>query len=539
MTASTRPVVWSVAGSDSGGGAGIQADVKALDACAVHACTAVAALTAQNSCAAERIEAVSPAMLEAQLAALGADLPPQAIKTGMLGTVENLRVVARCVDRLRAAHPRAAIALVVDPVLAATTGARFADEALLQAYRDELLPRATLITPNRREAARLLGLDHALRDDADIERAAHRLAQDCGAAVAITGGDAAERGVGGTARDYVAAPHGHGWLALPRVDTPHHHGTGCVFAATAAAALAQGFVEIDAAILAKMGTTQALRNGYAAGSGAGPVRPGSGFAALRANLPTLGDDTRTGSRAFAPLANPDLGLYAIVDTAAWVERVLAAGVRSVQLRIKDAGTAQLSAEIERAVRAARTVGAQLFVNDHWGLAIEHGAYGVHLGQEDLAQADLETIHAAGLRLGVSTHAYWEVCRAHALRPSYVACGPVHPTRVKAMPWIAQGEENLAYWCALLDLPVVAIGGIDAARARTAARLGAAGIAVVGAIVGAESPETAIRELRRAVALGASEGRDGDRAAPPARARPTLARAGLARNQSEPLPIALP
>ena len=123
---------------------------------------------------------------------------------------------------------------------------------------------------------------------------------------------------------------------------------------------------------------------------------------------------------------------------------------------------------------------------------------MHLGQEDLATADLAAIAHAGLRLGVSTHAYWEVCRAWGLRPSYIACGPIHPTGAKAMPWIAQGNANLAYWCALLPLPVVAIGGMDVARASQAMRCGAAGVAVISAITAAASPETAIAELARAI-----------------------------------------
>ncbi|MCC2675454.1 MAG: thiDE, partial [Ramlibacter sp.] len=129
---------------------------------------------------------------------------------------------------------------------------------------------------------------------------------------------------------------------------------------------------------------------------------------------------------------------------------------------------------------------------------EEGAYGVHLGQEDLATADLAAIARAGLRLGVSTHAYWEVCRAWALKPSYIACGPIHATQAKAMPWVPQGNGNLAYWCALLPLPVVAIAGMDVARATQAAQCGAAGVAVISAITAATSPETAIAVLKDAI-----------------------------------------
>ncbi|HSW15622.1 MAG TPA: thiamine phosphate synthase, partial [Ramlibacter sp.] len=211
---------------------------------------------------------------------------------------------------------------------------------------------------------------------------------------------------------------------------------------------------------------------------------------------------------------------AIVDSASWVRRVLDAGVRTVQLRIKDYGHPALRSEIRESIAAATACGAQLFINDHWRAAIAEGAYGVHLGQEDLATADLRAIARAGLRLGVSTHAGWEVCRAWAFRPSYIACGPIHPTQAKAMPWIPQGNGNLAFWSALLPVPVVAIAGMDAERTAQAMACGASGVAVISGITGAASPEAAIHELQEAV----REGLAWPRTAAPSLPRPTLAAA---------------
>ncbi|MDO9158793.1 MAG: bifunctional hydroxymethylpyrimidine kinase/phosphomethylpyrimidine kinase, partial [Burkholderiaceae bacterium] len=150
------PLVWVIAGNDSGGGAGLSADQRAMAAFGVHACPVVATVTAQNSVAVTRVEAVSPELLDAQLAALAADMPPAAIKTGLLGNPEQVAVVARWVDQLRLHHP--SLPLVVDPVLRASTGHDLATDALCQAIRLLLLPRATLVTPNRAEAKRLLGL---------------------------------------------------------------------------------------------------------------------------------------------------------------------------------------------------------------------------------------------------------------------------------------------------------------------------------------------------------------------------------------------
>jgi hydroxymethylpyrimidine kinase / phosphomethylpyrimidine kinase / thiamine-phosphate diphosphorylase len=489
-----RPIVWTIAGSDSGAGAGLQADLRALDAFGVHGCSVVAAITAQNSIAVEHIEAVSPELLDAQLATLAADMPPLAIKTGMLGSADNLRVLVKWIDRLRERTP--GLAVVVDPVLRSTTGASFADESLLAACRRELLPRATLATPNRSEAAALLGLP-PLRGRGEVEAAAKTLREIGCQAVAITGGDTGSA----QSEDYIDAPYARGWLALPRVDTPHHHGTGCVYASSAAAALALGFVGVEAAVLAKMATTHALRHAYAAGQGAGPVRPREDFALHAGNLPAFSIPGVESIPSFARLSEPALGLYAIVDSAAWVRRVIEAGVRTVQLRIKDRAAPGLREQIRASIAASREAGAQLFINDHWQIAIDESAYGVHLGQEDLATADLAAVARAGVRLGISTHAYWEVCRARALRPSYIACGPIHPTKAKAMPWIPQGNGNLAYWCSLLDVPVVAIAGMDRERTVQAMQCGAAGVALISGITAAASPEAVIATLQRAIEEG--------------------------------------
>lgn len=498
-----RPVVWSIAGTDSGGGAGLGADQRAADAFGVHLCPVVAAVTAQHSRAVTQVEPVPAALLEAQLAALAEDMPPRAIKTGLLASAGHVRAVARWVDRLRAAGP---VALVVDPVLAASSGRAFADTDTLAAYRDELLPRATVVTPNRREAALLLG--EAAREAAGHEGApawARALRRHGARAVAVTGGDGAD--VDGRVLDWIDTPQAAGWLAGPRIDTPHRHGTGCTFASSLAAALALGFVSADAAVLARMATAHALRRAYAAGRGPGPVCAAAGFATRAADLPLLSWDE---TPRFAPAAVPaarTLGLYAIVDSAERVRQVLAAGVRTVQLRIKlapgAAPTAALEAAVRDSVAACRAAGAELFVNDHWELAQRLGAPGVHLGQEDLlalGEAGRAALRDAGLALGVSTHSLWELARARALAPRYLACGPVWPTLTKAMPWRPQGLDNLAWWCATAGVPVVAIGGLlEEGQFEAAARAGADGACAVRVL--GDDPARRVPALLRALAEG--------------------------------------
>jgi len=519
------PIVWVIAGNDSGGGAGLSADQRAIAAFGVHACPVVATVTAQNSVAVTRVEAVSADLLDAQLAALAADMPPAAIKTGLLGNAEQVAVVARWVDRLRLQQP--GLPLVVDPVLRASTGRDLATDPLFQALRDVLLPRATLFTPNRAEAARLLGLtvdessELTVAQVPDLAQALQQLGQpDSATSVVVTGGDAAspsrdaDCGTGtesGGCHDWLTSPHASGWLSLPRVATPHHHGTGCTFASSAAAVLALGFVPADAVVLAKMATTEGLRHAHAAGAGAGPLRPQPGFAQRLANLPTFSLPGALHPAMPLQPAPPvlagtqrQLGLYPVVDSADWVERVLAAGVRTVQLRIKNPQQPDLREQVRRSVQAARAVGAQLYINDHWQLAIEEGAFGVHLGQEDLSTANVQAIARARLHLGLSTHSLWEVCRAWALRPSYLACGPIHATTSKDMPWLPQGNGNLAFWSHLLPLPVVGIAGMDAPRLREAVRHGAAGVALISAITAAAEPEQAIQALQHAWQEGASD-----------------------------------
>ena len=200
--------------------------------------------------------------------------------------------------------------------------------------------------------------------------------------------------------------------------------------------------------------------------------------------------------AFAPLTGP-LGFYPVVPTADWVQRLLGWGVRTVQLRIKaaDHSPAEIAAHIQAAVDAGRAVpGAQVFINDHWKLALACGAYGVHLGQEDLTDAegaDLDALRHAGLRLGLSTHTPAELARAKALQPSYLAIGPIYPTTLKVMPYAPVGLECLAVWAAqAAPYPVVAIGGISLALMPGVLACGVDGVAVVSAVTQAADTQRA-------------------------------------------------
>ncbi len=205
---------------------------------------------------------------------------------------------------------------------------------------------------------------------------------------------------------------------------------------------------------------------------------------------------------FAPTAHR-LGLYPVVDSLAWIVRLLDAGVTTLQLRIKDQPAEVVEPDIEAAILLGRKYQARIFINDYWQLAVKHGAYGVHLGQEDLDTADLSVIQHAGIRLGLSTHDDQELARALSFRPSYIALGHIFPTQTKIMPSQPQGLADLRRMVAgLTNIPTVAIGGISIDRVDDVMDCGVGSVAVVSAI-------TKAPDWRRATAilLQKTEGRE--------------------------------
>jgi thiamine-phosphate pyrophosphorylase len=199
-------------------------------------------------------------------------------------------------------------------------------------------------------------------------------------------------------------------------------------------------------------------------------------------------------------------VYPVVDSAAWVARLVPLGVRLIQLRIKEQPEAPLRLEIRAAQATCRAAGAQLVVNDYWQLALEEGCDFVHLGQGDLDGADLGALQRAGVRLGVSSHDHAELDRALGVRPDYIALGPIYPTLLKQMPWAPQGLARIAEWKRHLGaMPLVAIGGLTLERLGGVFAAGADCAAVVTDIVRHREPEQRMRAWL-ATAAAATEGR---------------------------------
>lgn len=251
-------VALTVAGSDSGGGAGIQADLKTFAAHGVHGTSALTAVTAQNSVAVVDYVALEPAMVAKQIEAVASDMPVAAMKTGMLANRAIVEAVVRSVVELRLPAP------VVDPVMVAKGGDRLLDPAAERAYVELLFPLARVVTPNLMEAAALLGRPIAALDA--MREAARELKAMGPQAALVKGGH-----LPGDAIDVLCDDEGLLELPAPRIDTANTHGTGCTYSAAIAARLALGASLREAVTGAKQYVTEAIRRSYSVGRGHGPL----------------------------------------------------------------------------------------------------------------------------------------------------------------------------------------------------------------------------------------------------------------------------
>lgn len=256
----TKPVGLTIATSDSGGGAGIQADLKAMEANGVFATSALAAITAQNTEAVTQAHDLPTALVTAQIDAVAEDMTVRATKTGMLYTADIIEAVAERVG----AHDLQP--LVVDPVMISKTGFKLLKDDAIAPMLETLIPRATLVTPNAHEAAHLTDID--IDTVEDLRRAGEALFERGPEAVLVKGGhlDAAEEAV-----DILVTDDGADSFATPRIDTPHTHGTGCTYASAIAANLAKGHDLTSAVERAKTYVTEAIRHALPLGGGRGPT----------------------------------------------------------------------------------------------------------------------------------------------------------------------------------------------------------------------------------------------------------------------------
>lgn len=503
-----RPIVWSIAGSDSGGGAGIQADNATIYDLGGHPCNVVTGITAQNSQKVGAVSAIPDDILLEQLTSLFNDMPPAAIKIGALFTGKQVQILTSWLRQhipILEQKTGQSIPIVWDPVMIASTGQALNERGKAPSAKDylALAKCVSLITPNIDELQVLFDttLDKIQGEQSNLSYFATLLNTN----ILLTGGDnqtsVAEDWLATRKLAHTSEKHHNQLIRFshPRVNTDYNHGTGCTLSSAIATAYTLHYPLLDAICIGKAYVTQGLSNGYQVGQSSGVLArmgwPNSLTDYPKVNLrqaPTLP------ALSFKQVVTP-LNVYAVSQSVTVLEQVLKAGARTVQLRIKsDHAPSEVEKAVQQAVKLGKQYQAQVFINDHWQLAIKHKAFGVHLGQEDMLEADLTSIANAGLALGLSSHGYFEMLFALQLNPSYLAIGHIFPTPTKNMPSQAQGLQKLTRYCQLINhtLPLVAIGGIDSVNMSQVKQTGVADIALVRAVEKGKNPANSWLQLQQ-------------------------------------------
>ena len=524
-----KPIIWTISGSDCSGGAGIAADIKTGHGLGVEVCHLITANTVQNSSKLISVNPVPIDILQQQFDALIADKPPAVIKIGLVANVEQVQWLAKLLEQVK--HSNKNLISIYDPVGQASVGGSFS--ALTIEQLTLLLIQVDVITPNLMEAKSLA----QLANETAAEKLAKKIYDDFSITSIIVKGGHSDKD-NGLAIDYCYHQLNQlseekqdnqekqhqvisYQLSSPRINTHYSHGGGCSFATALASFLAQGYLMRDALMLSKAFISQ----GLSASEQVSELNGHQYYGAFEQQnwpcnakfFPNVVDQLSLQYHdlpAFNSLELKDkkLGLYPVIASLYWLKRLLPLGLEIIQLRVKNLSEDELEQVIITAVELAKDYNTRLFINDYWQLAIKHGAYGVHIGQEDLADADLVAIQQSGIRLGISTHGCYEFILAQQLQPSYLAIGAIFPTKTKDMTGQIQGLDNLRQVLALrpaekaLQIPVVAIGGITLERAQEVAVTGVESIAVVTAITEATqshgiSPEQAVTAFEQIIAKG--------------------------------------
>ena len=482
--------VLTIAGSDSSGGAGIQADVRTISACGGYGATVLTAITAQNTRGVVQAQEIPLELVAAQLDAVFDDLRVDAVKSGMLASSRMVRAVARCLHARRPRH------YVLDPVMVAKSGHALLDPDAIAALRQELLPLATLVTPNLHEAEKLT--DVPIRSVDAAERAGRKLLEHGCRAALVKGGHLD----GDDAADVLVTPGHVHVFATPRIDTPHTHGTGCTYSAAIATFLARGATLPRAVGLAKLYVTEAIRDGLPLGDGYGPT---DHFFYLRR------PDTGAWLERLRVAAPVQIGrLHVITDETLQTRfthlqlarQAVDAGADVVQLREKrgvDIGDKAL------AIRELCGARAQLVIDDRVDVARDVDAFGVHLGPNDMPVHDARRALGPIACIGGTANSLQEARTLFDAPLDYLGVGPVYGTTSKANPAPVLGVEALRAIAAESPVPVIAIGGIRPEDVAEVLAAGAHGVAVLSGVVCAADPARATAAYRAAVdaALDAS------------------------------------
>ncbi|KAH1030745.1 hypothetical protein J1N35_042919 [Gossypium stocksii] len=492
------PHVLTVAGSDSGAGAGIQADLKACAARRVYCSTVITALTAQNTVGVQGVSNVPEDFVAEQLKSVLSDMQVDVVKTGMLPSVGIVKTLCKTLREFPV-H-----ALVVDPVMVSTSGDVLAGPSILSTFREELLPMADIITPNLKEASALLnGMQLETVDDM---RSAARLLHNMGPKnVLVKGGDLP---ASSDAVDILYNGHNLYELRSSRIRTRNTHGTGCSLASSIAAEVAKGYPMLSAVKVAKRFVETALDYSKEIVIGNGPQGPFDHLLRLKGHSQDC--------HRQQPFDPSDLFLYAVTDSRMnkrWgrsiVDAVKAAidgGATIIQLREKEAETKDFLESAKACLRICRLHGVPLLINDRVDVAIACDADGVHVGQSDMPARVARTLLGPEKIIGVSCKTPEQAEQAWVDGADYIGCGGVYPTNTKENN-ITVGLNGLKTVCMASKLPVVAIGGIGVSNARAVMEIRTSnlkGVAVVSALFDRECVQTETRKLHE-VLLGSNIG----------------------------------
>lgn len=474
-----------IAGLDSSSGAGLVSDCITIRDFGCYPLNCVTTLTAQSFDRIDMAKSVDFEMFKNTLDVLVSD--NKDIKSLKLSLVSDLRIIDYLIEKL--SSQLKGVKVVYDPILTGTKGSL--NSADIKSVLKKFLPYVDIFTPNIEEASYLS--DIQIKTDDDIESAT-RLFRSYGAkAVIIKGGHSSDEKF---CSDYFLSDEFSFVLRQKRTSKEGVHGGGCALSSALAALLAKNFAMHDAAVIANAYTTKGVREPDLSDDNL--QRSPFGHHGLNLDLKdmpfVIQSDFPSSNESFAPCPLK-MGLYPVVDSYEWIERLVNLGVKTIQLRIKDKNRDDLYMQIQKSVELCRQKKVRLFIDDHYELAIKAGAYGVHLGMEDLLKADVEKIRLSGLRLGVSTHGAYETLKAVSLKPSYIALGHIFETQSKIMPSKPQGVYKLNLLMRILKsaYSTVAIGGIKLDNVKSVVATGVGSVALITGITKSADVESTVKQ----------------------------------------------
>lgn len=476
----------TIAGSDSCGGAGIQADIKTMTALGVYSASVITSVTSQNTKGVYGVEPIRRDVVESQLNAIFQDMVVDSVKIGMLGGADVMKTVATCIKKYKPKN------IVLDPVMVSTSGSALMNEDAVSVLVDYLLPLATLVTPNIPEAERLSGIK--ICGEEDFDRAAQVITRLGCSSVLIKGGHL--EGCEKVDRLYVGGKLTASYHSASVV-TRNTHGTGCTLSSAIASLLARGETMEKAVGHAVKYLHGAICSGQ-------DINQGSGHGPVCHNFMYKSADD---SHAVKPLDGVSLQFISHCNDrhsyADGIELALKGGCRWVQLRMKDASDEEFIATAEKVRRMCSEYNATFIIDDRVKLVKAVGADGVHLGKNDMPVDEARKILGNEYIIGGTANTIDDVERLYLAGADYIGCGPFRFTTTKKnlSPMLgAEGYKKIT--CGMrqrgIALPIVAIGGIMPQDVQGIMDTGVSGIAVSGAVLNADNPAEKMREFIKLV-----------------------------------------